>query len=315
MPCIIGRITENMGVKGDSMDFRPIDISMKGLVEKYSAPWKLEGSEYTFSNILIWGAGGNIRVAEEDGALYILLHWGGERFMFAPLTASPDASNYQRSVDRATEYMLSCGIEPRFKGIFGSVKTAFEGLKGYTITEDRNNSDYIYSMESLRDLSGKKLHAKRNHIHQFMAQYGDSYEYVTITPDMADECIDVYNEWYSEKDPEDRDITELFAIKTLLKYMDELGIRGGGIRIDGTLAAFTLGQKLNDSMALVHIEKADSRIVGLYTVINNLFVKNALGDVTHVNREEDMGLEGLRKAKLSYYPAYMIDKFEGRPIK
>ena len=96
--------------------------------------------------------------------------------------------------------------------------------------------------------------------------------------------------------------------------MDTLGIRGGGIRIDGRLLAFTLGQKIDDNMAVVHIEKADNEIMGLYTVINNQFVKNDLKDVRYINREEDMGREGLRKAKLSYYPAYLIDKFEGRPV-
>lgn len=296
------------------MIFEPIDIKMKQRFEAYSAPWALEGSEYTFSNLLIWGVGGNIQLAEENGVMYILLHWGRERFMFAPLTAAPDVPGYEQAVNNAAEYMRTNGMDPLFRGIFGPIKAAFERCKGYALKEDRNNSDYVYSMESLRDLAGKKLHAKRNHIHQFMAQYGQSYEYVAITPDMLGECVQVYNEWYSEKPAEDTDINELAAIKTLLMHMDTLGIRGGGIRLNGKLAAFTLGQKLNDNMALVHIEKADSSIVGLYTVINNLFVKNALGDVRFVNREEDMGLEGLRKAKLSYYPAYMIDKFEGRPL-
>ena len=143
------------------------------------------------------------------------------------------------------------------------------------------------------DLSGKKLHAKRNHINQFMAQYGKSFEYVKITPDMMDECVAVYNEWLSEKSPDDTDSMELCAIKVLLKHMDTLGIRGGGIRIDGRLLAFTLGQKIDDNMAVVHIEKADNEIMGLYTVINNQFVKNDLKDVRYINREEDMGLEFL----------------------
>ena len=147
-----------------------------------------------------------------------------------------------------------------------------------------------------------------------MAQYGERYEYVKITGDMMGECVDVYNEWLSEKSPGETDNMELCAIKTLLMHMDVLGIRGGGIRIDGKLAAFTLGQKMDDNMAVVHIEKADNEIMGLYTVINNQFVQHELTDVKFINREEDMGMEGLRKAKLSYYPAYMIDKFDGRPI-
>ena len=86
------------------------------------------------------------------------------------------------------------------------------------------------------------------------------------------------------------------------------------VTFSSKLAAFTLGQKMDDNMAVVHIEKADNEIMGLYTVINNQFVQHELTDVKFINREEDRGMEGLRKAKLSYYPAYMIDKFDGRPI-
>ena len=253
-------------------------------------------------------------LAEDEQALYILLHWGNERFMFAPLTVEPESEYYQTALDKAAEYMRSNCIPPVFKGISGPIKAAFERCTGYELIDDRNNSDYVYTMESLRDLAGKKLHAKRNHIHQFMAQYGERYEYVKITGDMMGECVDVYNEWLSEKSPDETDNMELCAIKTLLMHMDVLGIRGGGIRIDGKLAAFTLGQKMDDNMAVVHIEKADNEIMGLYTVINNQFVQHELTDVKFINREEDMGMEGLRKAKLSYYPAYMIDKFDGRPI-
>ena len=184
----------------------------------------------------------------------------------------------------------------------------------FTYTASRDDAEYIYEADKLMTYAGKKLHAKRNHIHQFMAQYGERYEYVKITGDMMGECVDVYNEWLSEKSPDETDNMELCAIKTLLMHMDVLGIRGGGIRIDGKLAAFTLGQKMDDNMAVVHIEKADNEIMGLYTVINNQFVQHELTDVKFINREEDMGMEGLRKAKLSYYPAYMIDKFDGRPI-
>lgn len=296
------------------MDFKPIDISMKQMVEHYTAKWKLECSEYTFSNLLMWGCGGNIMLAEDEQALYILLHWGNERFMFAPLTVEPESEYYQTALDKAAEYMRTHGIDPVFKGISGPIKAAFERCTGYELTDDRNNSDYVYTMESLRDLAGKKLHAKRNHIHQFMTQYGERYEYVKITGDMMGECVDVYNDWLSEKSPDETDNMELSAIKTLLMHMGTLGIRGGGIRIDGKLAAFTLGQRMDDNMAVVHIEKADNEIMGLYTVINNQFVQHELTDVKFINREEDMGMEGLRKAKLSYYPAYMIDKFDGRPI-
>lgn len=107
------------------------------------------------SNLLMWGCGGNIMLAEDEQALYILLHWGNERFMFAPLTVEPESEYYQTALDKAAEYMRSNCIPPVFKGISGPIKAAFERCTGYELTEDRNNSDYVYTMESLRDLAGK----------------------------------------------------------------------------------------------------------------------------------------------------------------
>lgn len=137
------------------MDFKPIDISMKQMVEHYTAKWKLECSEYTFSNLLMWGCGGNIMLAEDEQVLYILLHWGNERFMFAPLTVEPESEYYQTALDKAAEYMRSNCIPPVFKGISGPIRAAFERCTGYELIDDRNNSDYVYTMESLRDLAGK----------------------------------------------------------------------------------------------------------------------------------------------------------------
>ena len=125
------------------MDFKPIDISMKQMVEHYTAKWKLECSEYTFSNLLMWGCGGNIMLAEDKQALYILLHWGNERFMFAPLTVEPESEYYQTALDKAEEYMSTHGIDPIFKGISGPIKAAFERCTGYELIDDRNNSDYV----------------------------------------------------------------------------------------------------------------------------------------------------------------------------
>lgn len=295
------------------MRFEPVDITMKDMVERYTKSWKLESSEYTFTNLLMWGVGGRIRLAEENDTLYFLLHYGEDRYLFAPLTLNP-AGDYQLALDSAAAWCRENGVDPLFKAISGPIKEAFDRCRGYALTDDRDNYDYVYTMAELRDLSGKKLHAKRNHINQFMANYGDRYEYVPVTSSMLEECVQVYQEWLSGKDPDDADDLELCAIKIAMRHMKELGVVGGGIRIDGKLSAFTLGQRIDERAAVIHIEKADGGVVGLYTVINNLFIKNEFQDMEVINREEDMGMEGLRKAKLSYNPVYLIEKFEGRPV-
>lgn len=287
---------------------------MKSFVESYTKPWRLHASEYTFTNLLIWGAEDKIKVAEEDGVLFFLLDFGEGRFMFAPLTREPEG-DYARALDAAVAYCRAEGIPPVFRAVSGSIRKAFERCPGYVLEEDRDNFDYVYTMESLRDLSGKKLHAKRNHINQFTARYGACYEYVRLNSDMLGECMALYNEWLQGKPPEDPDaVNEYIAIRELITHMEALGVVGAGVRIEGKLRAYTLGECIDEEMAVVHIEKADTDIPGLFTLINNLFVKNELSHVRLINREEDMGLEGLRRAKLSYYPADFIEKYVGRPL-
>lgn len=295
------------------MEFEPIDIQMKARVEHYTKPWHLQCSEYTFTNLYMWGKEECIRIAEQDGAMFFLSKCGAdEPFMFAPLTEDPDG-DYAAALATAVDYFRSEGLTPSFRGISGPIKAAFERCLGYALTEDRDDSDYVYSMESLRTLSGKKLHGKRNHINQFHAQYGDVSKYVEITADMLDECMAVYCEWLAGKDASEPGVLgEKEAIRRILTHMDTLGVKGGGIRIDGKLAAFSLGEQIDEEFAVIHIEKADSSVPGLYTIINQQFVEHAWTHVKYINREEDMGLAGLRRAKLSYNPAFMIDKFRGR---
>lgn len=300
-------------IEGEFMEFQSIDIQMKERVEHYTKPWRLQCSEYTFTNLYMWGKEECIRIAEQDGAMFFLSKCGADApFMFAPLTEDPNG-DYASALAAAVDYFKSQGLTPCFRGISGPIKAAFERCPGYVLVEDRDDSDYVYSMESLLTLSGKKLHGKRNHINQFRAQYGDVFEYVPVTADMLDECMEVYCEWLAGKDAATPGVLgEKEAIRRILTHMHTLGVVGGGIRIDGKLAAFTLGEQIDEEIAVIHIEKADSNIPGLYTIINQQFVEHAWTHVKYINREEDMGIEGLRRAKLSYNPAFMIDKFRGR---
>ena len=293
------------------LQFQPIAPEMRELVLRYTTPWHISGSEYTFTNLLMWGTNGRIQIAEHEDALYFLLKYGKQdAFMFAPLTLSPQG-DYARAVATAEEYCRQNGIEPVFKAISGPLKNAFASCEGYELIEDRDNYDYIYLMEGLLNLSGKKLHAKRNHINQFRTKY--DYEYVKITPDLLEECMEVYCQWLACKDVfEPGVLGEMEAIRQILTHMEFLGVKGGGIRVGGKLAAFTLGEKINEEMAVIHIEKADAELTGLYTFINQQFIEHEFTDVRYINREEDMGLEGLRRAKLSYAPEMLLEKYEGR---
>lgn len=186
-------------------------------------------------------------------------------------------------------------------------------LDGYTarICHNRDFSDYLYDAEDLRQLSGKALHGKRNHINKFMRLYSD-FDYRPITAGDKDEALNLVKEWCDEKNLDYLNLqqSDYRAIRQLFDDFSELDIRGGTIRVNNRLVAFALGSLMRGNTAVIHFEKADAAYQGLYSVINKLVLDNAFPEAEFVNREEDMGIRGLRKAKNSYGPVRMIHKYE-----
>lgn len=173
----------------------------------------------------------------------------------------------------------------------------------FIITENRDSADYIYLVSDLAELKGKKYHSKRNHIKFFEKNYNWSYE--KLTSENLSDCVRMTEKWIEENEDklEDGIDVELDVIKRAFNYFEELGFVGGVIRVDGEVIAWTLGEKLSEDTFCTHFEKAFSSYRGAYPMINREFAKNELSDYVFVNREEDMGIEGLRKAKMSYRPA------------
>jgi len=177
------------------------------------------------------------------------------------------------------------------------------------IVFDRNNSDYIYLTEDLINLRGKKFHSKKNHINKFKKLY--EYEYVRLDGGFVDECLRIMEEWCAAKgcDCRKEGYCEKLANIELLNNYGDLGCKGALIKVNGRFEAFTVGEMLNMDTAVIHIEKANSQIDGLYAFVNQQFCEKEWGDTTYINREQDLGVEGLRKAKLSYNPVKMVNKY------
>ena len=190
----------------------------------------------------------------------------------------------------------------------------------FDYTEERDLFDYVYDGESMRELKGRKNVKKRNHINYFLKEYAGRYEYRLLDENDFDACLQLVEEWTSNKEENDAvsdDMEEeLIGIKKLFENFsvikDKLKI--AGIFIDGKLEAFTMGEYINPNMALIHIEKANPSIRGLYPFINQQFLVHEFSDVEFVNREEDLGIEGLRKAKLSYHPVRFVEKYTVREV-
>ena len=174
--------------------------------------------------------------------------------------------------------------------------------------EDRDDADYIYSVESFATLSGKKLHGKRNFCNRFETAHDWRYE--ALSPAGFDDCRSLLQSWDAEKNGGNAEENE--AIERMFQYWDGLGMTGGILYADGRPAAFTAGERLGSDTIDVHFEKAPDDLPGAYPMIAREFARHLQKDfpeILYLNREEDMGIPGLRKAKEEWYPMFMIDKF------
>lgn len=291
--------------------FRPITLDAKSTIERYTKPWALECSDLSFANLFIWGADGKMEYAEKNHSLYIKMDFEGVPVYFwAPIPEYGKAVDYRKAVYDGFAYMKQIGVEPTYRSVWTPFRDKMlEACPELFCVPTDISWDYVYSRESLATLKGKKLHGKRNHINKFLSQNPD-YEYRKLEPSMVPDCIALYEHWSEEKDePSVQLEDEKRSVFLALNNMDVLGLTGGAIYLNEKLCAFTVGERLLPQMQLIHIEKANTDIDGLYPMINQQYILHECEGVEWVNREEDMGLEGMRKAKRSYNPARMVEKY------
>lgn len=181
-------------------------------------------------------------------------------------------------------------------------KNAFE------IKDARYNYDYVYETEKLVSLSGKKLHSKKNHLNKFLSSYPD-FRFDMINKKNLHDCLYLTDMWFNRKYTQKSTLAnaEYQSITDLLSNIDVLECKGLILYVDSKPVAYSIGEYLSKDTALIHIEKADTDFFGSYAMINNLMAKHVFCDTLYINREEDMGLESLRKAKLSYRPHHFVE--------
>jgi hypothetical protein len=185
-----------------------------------------------------------------------------------------------------------------------------EAMPGsFIYLSDRDYFDYIYLREDLATLRGKKYQAKRNHVNNFVKTY--PYKYIEITPELVPECLQLESKWFkanSGGDDEQELNDERRSMIYALNHCEELGLRGGAICVNHQIVAFSFGAPITYNTFGVHVEKADVNYEGSYAIINKEFAAHLPEKYIYVNREEDLGIEGLRKAKLSYQPTILLEK-------
>ena len=290
-------------------------LSDKPWVDDLLRQANYRGCEYNFTNLYAWSPAYDQRIARVDGFLVTHL-CGSLGCSYIYPAGQGDVAPVIRAMERdAAErdkpFRMVC-LTPRQ---VEEMEALFPGE--FHFEADRDGFDYLYDIDRLADLTGKKLHAKRNHINRFM-ENNPSWTYEEITPETLPACLEMDKEWYRrsmvrEGLAEERDLgDEGRALRLAMEHYHELGLEGGLIRVYGEVVAFTMGDMLCADTFDVHFEKAYGELQGAYAMINREFARQVRvrhPEIKYLNREDDMGVEGLRKAKGSYYPDLMVEKY------
>ena len=301
------------------LQFRDITLDDREIFNKYKKNWNIENAEMSFEHLYMWGSHSFVQIAEAEGCLYIKMRYDGEPDMLLPPIPVDESVDYADAVKLGRDYFESKGEKVIYHSICEPFVDMFKKYcPDYELLEIPNSWDYVYDSTDLITLKGKRYHSKRNFINRLKQNHPD-FVYRDITEDDYESCMELYNKWREEHNDKTIDqYDEKDSVEIALKNMNALNLKGGAIFIDGKMMAFTVGGRILDYMGHIHIEKALSGVDGPYPAINQLFAAENYKDTLFINREEDMGIPGLRKAKESYYPVKMIKKYRGvlksRPV-
>lgn len=286
--------------------FKPITLEDADVISKYLSRTPHRACDYSTGNLVLWANLYKTQYAVAEDTLFLKFKGSSESSFTFPMGSRCIKSSFEWLFSYCNENNKPFNmnlIEPQ---MFEEIEKAFPNR--FDIEYKRGSADYVYNMEDLSTLKGRKYSAKRNHVNKFLKTYSD-WEYEPVSDENTDECIAMVKEWCVRNEclDEMQKANEIGVVTKGLKHRKELNLLGGVIRVNKEIVAMTLGEPSND-MFIVHFEKAYPDILGGYPMINQQFVKNELSKYKYVNREEDMGIEGLRKAKESYYPAFMAEK-------
>jgi hypothetical protein len=287
-------------------EFRDLTLEDKPLFDQLFSLFPPVISEFTFTNLFIWRNCYQTKISRLQKFLCLLSDREENSYFFPPMGEGDVIKCYQSFL----QYFEGKGIPPKIVRVPEAVVVQIDWkASGMKAELDRSQCDYVYLTQELIELKGRKYHRKRNHIKQFQEKY--SYQYLPLTPEWIPQCLQLQTDWCDLRHCEASPglLNESFAIKEAFTHFEELGVKGGAILIDGKVEAFTLGDPLNQETVVIHIEKANTAYEGLYPTINQAFLENQWSGYPYVNREQDLGEEGLRKAKESYFPHHLVNKY------
>jgi hypothetical protein len=288
------------------IDFHKVTIEDKEWIDQCLAKSNYNGCEYSFSNIFFWGTTFEFRVAHHKGFLIIKTLEYDKAMYYFPA----GEGDLTEVIEDLIAYSQSRGEVLTFGNVTKDHISIIEQNLPYNFEYEEIDgaTDYIYLREKMVSLAGKKLHGKRNHINRFKDNPNWSFEW--ITKDNLSECYAMSVVWSLDHFGGLTENSDFCAVQKAFDYFEESELVGGLLRQEGKVIAFTMGAPLNSNTYVIHIEKAFPEIQGAYPMINQQFAMNMPDCIEYINREEDLGQEGLRKSKLSYYPEILLNKYK-----
>lgn len=283
------------------MEFRKLTVDDKKLFQSYIDKNDL-GWEYNFATVFLWDVNDTMMMATEDGILFIYNTFYNS-IVFMPPYMKND-SDFLKAVGKISEYAREKKIVYRLRGLRPEQAALLDETKFLTASS-RNDYDYIYNSDDLKYLRGKAFHSKRN----FVTRFENTYNYTVrdYTPDDYDGLMALYEIWKDESSHSTLEV-EKKAVERAFKYHKQLDLRIAVIKVDGKYAGFSVSSIECNGIVHTIFEKGLTEYVGIYQAINKFAAQRYFPDGTFVNRQEDMGIEGLRRAKLSYNPVMLYEK-------
>ncbi|HHW31244.1 MAG TPA: DUF2156 domain-containing protein [Clostridiaceae bacterium] len=290
-------------------EFKPLDLEDRDLFLNYIGNYEFNTYEYSFLTLYFWRRMCQVEYAIIDDALII------KKTEKKPGSFFMQPIRYKDLKKTVHTLIKIKNKDSNFKSLFREIEFSFLNKLIETfgtdicICEDINNFDYIYDSKELINLAGQKFHQKKNHYNRFVRTY--NYEVKDISEKgVASDCVEFAYKWFESNGGNDYQLSyELEGIEDVMKYYDILNIKGIAVYIQDKIAGFTLGEIVNDKMGIVHVEKANPEYNGIYAFINNTMAKTYFSNVRYINRQEDLGIKGLRKAKRSYNPVILEKKY------
>jgi len=292
--------------------FRKIEMTDKQLMDQYFDVFNSGVSELSFTNIYSWREKYRFKFAIIEDFLWIMNETKEGKVYFSP-PIGDYSKDLKKSIERVKHYCRANAIDFIIKKASEDIKNQILEIEGfkYEVDTTRDASDYLYLFEDLLELSGNKFHKKKNRVNKFKKTY-DNWSYEIINQENIDSCRRFADQWCKKNNCNGVEnlMHERKAIKEVLDHYENLNCNGGIIRIKGEIAGFTISEALNDHTIVIHFEKADTSYSGIYNILSNEHLKHIDQKFEYVNREQDLGIEGLRRSKLSYHPIRLIDKYK-----